>query len=258
MAGPTHCAACVRSISAADDVQRPYQLSQGGSGVLACLGMQKLSDLDLFALIREQLTTPLLGDILDREGRWHQFLPQPIKPLNPSHVVVGRAMPVRIADCTGPQAKPFGKLTEALDALMPGEIYLATGGSMRCAAWGEIMTATARARGGAGAVLDGFHRDTPKVLEQNWPVFSRGSFAQDAGVRSIVIDFRCPIEIDGALISPGDLIIGDLDGVIAIPQSMEGQVIEAALDKLAGERKVRSEIEAGSSSTAVFERYGIL
>jgi 4-hydroxy-4-methyl-2-oxoglutarate aldolase len=220
--------------------------------------MQKLSDTELFSLIRDRLTTPLIGDILDRERRWHQFLPQPIKPLNPSHSIVGRAMPVRIADCTGPQGRPFGKLTDALDALQEGEIYIAAGGSMNCAAWGEIMTATARTRGGAGAVIDGFHRDTSKVLEQDWPVFSRGSFAQDAGVRSTVVDFRCTMEIGGVLIEPGDLIFGDLDGVLVIPRSVEEQVVHAALEKKDRERIVRSEIEAGSSSTAAFDRHGIL
>jgi 4-hydroxy-4-methyl-2-oxoglutarate aldolase len=193
--------------------------------------MKMQTDAELFSLIQDRLTTPLIGDILD---------------------------PVRIADCTGPQPRPFGKLTDALDALQPGEIYVATGGSMRCAAWGEIMTATARTRGAAGAVIDGFHRDTPKVLDQNWPVFSRGSFAQDAGVRSTVIDFRCTVEIGGVLIEPGDLVFGDLDGVVVIPRSIEAKVVEAALEKKAGEKIVRNEIEAGSTSTAVFNRYGIL
>jgi len=220
--------------------------------------MKNLPDSELFALIRDQLFTPVLGDILDRERRWHQFLPQPIKPIAPTHRVIGRAMPVQIADVAGPQSRPFGRLTDALDAIQPGEIYVATGGSMNCAAWGEILTATARTRGGSGAVIDGFHRDTPRVLEQNWPVFSRGSFAQDAGVRSSVIDFRCTVEIGGVLIEPGDLIFGDIDGVLVIPRAIEGHIIELALEKVAGEKVVRKEIEAGTTSTAVFDRYGIL
>lgn len=220
--------------------------------------MKSMSDPDLFTLVRERLFTAVLGDILDRERQWRHFLPQPIKPLHPGHRVIGRAHPVRIADVSGPQSRPFGRLTEALDAIRPGEVYLATGGSMNCAAWGEIMTATARTRGGAGAVIDGFHRDTPRVLEQNWPVFSRGSFAQDAGVRSSVTDFRCMVEIGGVVVEPGDLIFGDIDGVLVIPRNIEARIIESALEKVAGEKIVRSEIEAGSSSTAVFDRYGIL
>lgn len=220
--------------------------------------MENPSDSELFAVLRDQLFTPVLGDILDRERYWHQFLPQPIKPLNPAHRVIGRALPVQIADVAGPQSKPFGRLTEALDAIQPGEVYLATGGSMHCAAWGEILTATARTRGGTGAVIDGFHRDTPRVLEQNWPVFSRGSFAQDAGVRSSVINYRCTVEIGGVLVEPGDLIFGDIDGVLVIPQAIEKKIVQMALEKVAGEKIVRREIETGSSSTSVFDRYGIL
>ena len=212
----------------------------------------------LMEIIREHLFTPVVGDILDLERRWHQFLPQPIKPLRPEHRLIGRAMPVQISEVTGPQARPFGLLTDALDSLQPGEIYLASGGSMNCAAWGEIMTATAKTRGAAGAVIDGFHRDTPKVIEQDWPVFSRGSFAQDAGVRSVVSAFRCTIEVGGVLVEPGDLIFGDRDGVVVIPREIEQRVIQRALDKVAGEKRVRREIEEGASSTAVFDRYGIL
>ena len=220
--------------------------------------MDSKSDSDLFQLFRDRLFTAVVGDILDREGYLHQFLPQPIKPLNPSHRLVGRAFPVRIADVNGPQGRPFGRLTEALDAIRPGEVYLATGGSMNCAAWGEILTATARTRGGAGAVIDGFHRDTPRVLEQNWPVFSRGSFAQDAGVRSSVVDFRCAVEIGGVAVEPGDLVFADVDGVLVIPRAIEQRVAQLAVDKVAGEKTVRREIESGSTSTDVFDRHGIL
>ncbi len=216
------------------------------------------SDSDLFEVLRERLFTAVLGDILDREGYYRQFLPQPIKPLKAEYRVVGRAFPVRIEDVTGPQSRPFGRLTEALDAIAPGEVYVATGGSMNCAAWGEILTATARMNGGAGAVIDGFHRDTPRVLEQNWPVFSRGSFAQDAGVRSSVIDFRCAVEIGGVQVEPGDLIFGDVDGVVAIPRAVEGKVVQLALEKVAAEKVVRREIEGGATSTSVFNRYGVL
>ena len=222
------------------------------------LRMESKADSDLFQLFRERLFTAVVGDILDREGHRHQFLPQPIKPLNPAHRLVGRAFPVRIADVNGPQSRPFGRLTEALDAICPGEVYLATGGAMNCAAWGEILTATAKTRGGAGAVIDGFHRDTPRMLEQNWPVFSRGSFAQDAGVRSSVVDFRCSVEIGGVAVEPGDLVFGDIDGVLVIPRAIEQRVAQLAIEKVAGEKTVRREIETGSSSTDVFDRYGIL
>lgn len=217
-----------------------------------------MNDTDLFRLVETELYTPVVGDILDDLGCYHQFLPQPIRPLRETMKLVGRAMPVLMIDVFGRQSEPFGKLTEALDQLEPGDIYLAAGGAMRCAYWGEILTATSRARGAVGAVIDGFHRDTPQVLEQNWPVFSRGRFAQDSGVRTKVVDYRCPIEVGGVWVDPGDLVFGDLDGVVVVPKRHETEVIERALAKARGEKLVRKEIEAGMSSTDAFCKYGIL
>ena len=215
-------------------------------------------DEDLFRSMRETLYTPVIGDILDGLGYRHQFLPQAVQPLQESMRIVGRAMPVQISDAWGKQEEPFGLMTEALDQIELDEVYIATGGSLNCAAWGEIMTATARMRKGAGAVIDGFHRDTPRVLEQKWPVFSRGRYAQDARVRSKVVDFRCSIEIGCVRIEPGDLVFGDLDGVIVIPSIIEDEAIMRAMEKSRAEKLVRKEIEAGSSSTDVFRKYGIL
>jgi regulator of RNase E activity RraA len=217
-----------------------------------------MHDAALFDLFQAELYTPVVGDILDALGLYHQFLPAPIQPMKTDMKLVGRAMPVLMIDVYGPQDQPFGKLTEALDQLEPGDIYLASGGEMRCAYWGEILTATARMRGGAGAVINGYHRDTPRVLEQGWPVFSRGRFAQDSGVRTKVVDYRCPIEVGPVTVQPGDLVFGDLDGVVVIPGVHEAEVVERALEKVRGEKLVRKEIEAGMSSTDAFAKYGIL
>jgi 4-hydroxy-4-methyl-2-oxoglutarate aldolase len=216
------------------------------------------SDFELFSLCTRELYTPVVGDILDDLGFTRQFLPQPVQPLRDDMKLAGRAMPVVMIDVFGKQKKPFGLLTEALDQLEPGEIYLASGGDMRCAYWGEILTATAKQRGAVGAVINGFHRDTPKVLEQNWPVFSRGRFAQDSSVRTQVADYRCAIEIGQVSVQPNDLVFGDLDGVVIVPKKVEAEVIERALAKARGEKLVRKEIEAGMSSTAAFKKYGIL
>jgi 4-hydroxy-4-methyl-2-oxoglutarate aldolase len=216
------------------------------------------TDAEFFALVRQTLYTPVVGDILDSCGRNHQILPAPVQPLRADMIVVGRAMPALMIDVYEPQKKPFGLLTEALDDLQPGEVYVATGGVMRAAYWGELLTAAARSRGATGAVVNGFHRDTPQVLAQQWPVFSRGSFCQDSAVRTQVADFRCAIEIDGVLVKPGDLVFGDIDGVVIVPRDLECEVIARALEKARGEKIVRKEIENGMSATEAFRKYGIL
>lgn len=163
-----------------------------------------------------------------------------------------------IADVFGAQTKPFGRLTEALDTLQPGDVYLARRARVECAAWGEIMTAAARARGAAGAVIDGYHRDSNAVIEQNFPVFSRGGYGQDAGVRASVLDFGVSVEIDGVRISPGDLIVGDRDGVVVVPAVIENEVLELALAKASTENVVRQAIEQGMSTTEALATYKVL
>lgn len=216
------------------------------------------SDTELFEVIRRELYTPVVGDVLDQFGDVHRFLPQPIQPMREEMKVVGRAMPALFIDVHGPQKKPFGLLTESLDDLGPGEVYLASGGEMRCAYWGELLTAASRTRGAAGAVINGFHRDTPQVLAQNWPVFSRGRFAQDSSVRTQVVDFRCTIEVGGVRVEPGDLVFGDMDGVLVIPRRLEQEVIGKALAKARGEKLVRKAIEGGMSASEAFKTFGIL
>jgi regulator of RNase E activity RraA len=211
-----------------------------------------------FALITERLYVAVIGDVLDQLGRTHQFLPANVRPILPSMKLVGRAMPVLISDVYGQQTKPFGLMTEALDQLQTGEIYLATGGTTPCSAWGELLTATARMRGATGAVLNSYHRDTPKILSQDWPVFSWGAFAQDAGVRSSVLDFRLPVEIAGVRVTPGDLVVGDLDGVLVVPQDIETEVLERAAEKASTENLVLKAILEGMSSTEALATFGVL
>ncbi len=220
--------------------------------------MEWQDEKEMFQLMKTQLYTPVVGDILDGMGYYHQFLPQQIQGLRESMVLAGRAMTVLMTDVYEPQKKPFGLLTEALDQLREGEIYVATGGTKRCAYWGELLTATAKKRGASGAVLDGWHRDTRQVLAQDWPVFSCGCYAQDSSVRTQVTDFRCRIEIGGVAVRDGDIVFGDLDGVLIIPSEIAQEVIQRALEKARGEKLVRKAIEEGMTATEAFSRFGIL
>lgn len=215
-------------------------------------------DIARFDLVNTSLYTAVIGDVLDTLGRLHQFLPSEVRPLQPTMRITGRAMPVLLADVYGAQEKPFGRLTEALDALTPGDVYLTRQGRQECAAWGELLTTAAIARGAVGAVIDGFHRDTRQVLSQDFSLFSRGAYGQDSGARSAVIDYGVPIEIGGISVSPGDLVVGDIDGVVVIPADIELEVLERALVKASAEKVVRSAIEKGMSTTEAFATYGVL
>lgn len=233
---------------------------------------KKDKDEELLALIKEKLYTPVVGDILDQMGYCHQFLPAYIKPLETmvsagvyadrrekdcQPKLAGYACTVLENDVYGQPEKPFGLLTEALDQLRPNDIYIATG-AHNSALWGELLTAAAKKRGAVGAVLDGYSRDTPQVLSQKFPVFCSATWAQDSSVRTYVCDFRCTIEIGQVTIHDGDLIFGDIDGVLVIPREIQDEVLERALIKASGEKKVRNAIENGMSATEAFATFGIL
>lgn len=219
--------------------------------------MQWKNDSELFQLIDQWLYTPVVGDILDSLEYYHQFLPQAIRPLQENMKVIGRAMPVLTMDVYGNQKVPFGLMTQALDDLQEGEVYISAGAEFRSATWGEIMTATAKMRKARGAVVYGYHRDTPQVLSQNFPVFSLGHYAQDSGPRMKIAEYRIRIQVGNVWVSPGDLIFGDIDGVLIIPREVEQEVLRNSLEKAKAEKVVRKEIESGRSSTEVFKEYGI-
>ncbi len=225
------------------------------------------NDDELFRIIKRELYSAVIGDIMDKQGYLHQFLPPQIQPLCDGMIVAGRAMPVLEADTFGEQVpgtanalmdRPFGLMLEALDDLKANEVYICTGASPRYALWGELMTTRAMKLGAAGAVLDGFVRDTKGILSMKFPTFCHGRYAQDQGPRGKVMDFRLPVEIQGVYIRPGDIVIGDIDGVCIIPQKIEVDIISLAIDKARGEKLVRKAIQDGMSAGEAFKKYGIM
>jgi len=229
-------------------------------------GLWKDDD-ELFGLVRRELFSAVVGDVMDALGLRRQFLPPRIRPLREETFLVGRAMTVLEADCPEEAAaregnpalrKPFGLMLEALDDLKPREIYVCAGASGAYALWGELMSTRALLLGAAGAVLDGYHRDTRGILALGFPTFSHGAYAQDQGPRGKVIDFRCALEMDGVRVAPGDVLVGDVDGVCAVPRAAEEEVFAKALEKARGEKSVRKAIEGGMSAVRAFESYGIL
>lgn len=224
-------------------------------------------DGELFSIMKRELFTAVVGDVMDKLGFLHQFLPPEIQPLRDDMVLVGRAMTVLEADyisedtesAQGPLSKkPFGLMLEALDDLKPGEVYVATGASPLYALWGELMSTRANHLGARGALVNGFARDIPGILALDFPTFATGRYAQDQGPRGKVIDYRVPVEIAGIRIEPGSLLFGDLEGVLVIPKEAEEDVIALALEKARGEKLVAKAIRDGMSAVEAFKKFGIM
>ena len=229
--------------------------------------MKWSNDTELFTLMHNHLFSAVIGDIMDKMGLLHQFLPPQIQPLQTDMILIGRAMPVLEADTYGDLSissanpmmqKPFGIMLEALDNLKRNEIYICTGASPNYALWGELMSNRAVKLGAAGVVLDGYTRDTNGILQLGFPTFCYGSYAQDQGPRGKVVDFRCTIEMKGVVIKPGDLIYGDRDGVCVIPGDQEEEIIVRSIEKANGEKLVLKAIQEGMSSCEAFSKFGIM
>jgi regulator of RNase E activity RraA len=225
------------------------------------------NDDELFALVRRELFTCVVGDVMDKLQLLHQFLPPQIHPLHGEMVTIGRAMPVLSTDVFAEKVsgsanalmeKPFGLMLEALDDLRRHEIYLNTGSSPRNALWGELMSTRAIKLGAAGAVVNGYVRDTKSILKMNFPTFCFGSYGQDSAPRYKVVDFRVPIEIAGVLVRPGDILFGDVDGVCVVPSEAAEEVFTKSLEKARGEKLVKKAIEGGSSAVDAFQKFGIM
>lgn len=221
------------------------------------------TDKKIFEMMKKYLYTAVVGDIMDKMGMQHQFLPQNIRPLRSDMVIAGRAMTVLESDIENVdmsrfEGKSFGMMLEALDDLKEDEIYFCSGSSMNYAVLGELMTTRIKYLGAAGAVVNGYLRDTNGILALDIPVFSTGCYAQDQAPRGVVVDFRVPLDVGPVHIESGDILFGDIDGVLVIPQAHEKEILQAAYEKATGEKTVGNAIKNGMSVVEAFAKYGIM
>lgn len=212
------------------------------------------------AMMREQLTVPLLCDALDAAGFRHQSPRLPVAPITvPDKILIGRCRTSLWADMAHVDPEPYKLELAAVDACRPEDVLVcAAGGSMRSGIWGELLSTAARNAGCIGVIVDGAVRDVAQMKRMMFPVFARGVCPYDSRDRQRVIDFDISIEIDGVAIAPGDLIAADQDGVVIVPQRVEVEVVRAAWQKVHAENQVRDAIRGGMSATTAFETFGVL
>jgi regulator of RNase E activity RraA len=216
-------------------------------------------DQKLFALMKEQLYAAVLCDALDQVGFRQQAMRADIRPLYPEAVVVGRALTMQSVDVYEPEENVYEHEIAAVDSLGPGNVMVAsTQQSTRTCLWGELLSTASAARGANGAVIDGYTRDARLIQEMQFPVFSTGMYPVDSAGRSMVIDYNCTINCGGVIVHPGDIIFGDYDGVIVIPQAAAHEVIERAVEKVEGENITRQELRKGATLRQVYDKYGVL
>lgn len=219
-----------------------------------------MPSIDLAAL--RPLSSAILSDVMDSLGLANRAMRSFVRPLDESHVMVGRArtglyMPVY---SVGEGENPYAVEIALVDDLQPQEVVVLScnGPTERMAPWGELLTTAAMARKAAGIVTDGMVRDVRQIRTMGFPVFQGGISPLDTKGRGHMIRRDVPVQCAGVHIEPGDIVFGDVDGVVVIPRSHEHQVVPSALEKVRGENHTRDALRNGESLASVFKRFGIL
>jgi regulator of RNase E activity RraA len=203
----------------------------------------------------------LLSDSLDTCGAWHQALPASIRPLDRDSVMIGRARTAIYREVASvPDGhNPYELEIALIDDIKPGEIpVMACGGSSIIAPWGGLLTTAAQVRGATGCLTDGFVRDTKAILSCGFPVFHAGIAPLDSKGRGEVAAIDVTVRCAGVLVSSGDLVFGDADGVVVIPRALEAAALAAADKKLSSEDLTMEALRRGEKLADVFARFKVL
>jgi 4-hydroxy-4-methyl-2-oxoglutarate aldolase len=217
------------------------------------------SSLDLCLFIERNLYTAVISDSLDELGLRQQVMREYLRPVYPNCRFAGFARTIACSDIYHIPEDPYGREIEAVDSILPGEVVVvSTQQSRRNAPWGELLSTAAKAREARGAVVDGLVRDVRKIEALGFPVYAAGVKPLDSKGRGIVTDYNIPVECGEVLVNPGDLMIADEDGVVAVPRQAVDEVIRLAVEKVAREDDSRAELMRGAYLRDVFKKYGVL
>ena len=220
-----------------------------------------LNDRELLDFIERELYAAAVSDALDAAGYRHQAMRDNIRPAHARmNCVAGWARTIEFVDVyTLPGQNPYEKEIEALDSILPDElVVVSTQQSRRNVPWGELLSTASKVRGARGAVIDGLIRDVRKIEELGFPVFAAGFRPLDSAGRGTVISYNQPVRCGDVLVNPGDLVVADFDGIVAVPRGEVRRVIQMAADKVSKENTTRAELMRGAFLKDVWAKYGVL
>jgi 4-hydroxy-4-methyl-2-oxoglutarate aldolase len=219
---------------------------------------------DTSTLVRRlrKLFVPIISDTLDEMGITHNTFSHEMRPILPNVRIAGTAFTAkteRYREFTRSELADWIRvMIEMLEASGPGDVFVvSTGSTLQAASWGELMSNAAQARGARGAITDGAVRDVPRILSMRSPfaVYAKAYNPADSKGRLRYVEYGIPVEVGGVGVNPGDIIFGDLDGVVCIPRADAPYVIESAEKKQAKEDKFRRAVRRGVRVSEAFTKY---
>jgi regulator of RNase E activity RraA len=184
--------------------------------------------------------TSALSDALDKLGIDGQILG--VMPVVRTMCFAGRAFTVRML----PVGDTGGSVGDYIDEVQPGQIVvIANDGLLDATVWGDILTSVAAAKGIAGTVIDGVCRDSDRCVELAYPVFARGNTMRTGKDRVTADAYNVPVRLANVRVAPGDWLVGDADGVLAMPAARVDDVLAVAEEIERVETRIRTAVRQG-------------
>jgi regulator of RNase E activity RraA len=176
-----------------------------------------------------------------------------IAPLWPGQRMAGRAFTVRYV----PAGAVRGTVGDYIDDVEPGDVVvLDNAGRLYCTVWGDILTALAHAKGIAGTAIFGVCRDTARARELGYPIYSSGRFMRTGKDRIEVAEVGAAVSLGDVQVRAGDLVVGDDDGVVVVPRTHEGRVLDLAREIAMTEDRILDDARSGISLAEARRKYG--
>jgi regulator of RNase E activity RraA len=207
----------------------------------------------------DRLHPAVVADCLDKAGLRNQVLAPHIRPIAPTMRVVGLAATVHCVEVDEVPASRddwYRNELASVDALRPGDVVVVS--TCRGSYWGELLATASTFRGARGVVADAYTRDTLALIEIGFPTFAAGIHCADSLGRIDVDAYGVQIVCGGVEVAPGDLVLGDHDGVVIVPAAHGEEIVAAAEEKVRGESLVRQKLAGGMPVSEAFRTYGVI
>lgn len=207
---------------------------------------------------RDALYAAVVADCCDQIGLRTASSHEALQPVGPPTVIVGWARTAHVAAVSAPPDPPYGQEIAYLDSLRPDDVAVVECASDAAAFFGELFSVASQSRGAVGLVVDGLVRDRRAIAELGFPVYARGARPTDSLGRMSIDAIDGEIEIAGVAVRSGDLVVADLDGIVAIPREHAAEVLERALEKTRTENRARDLLARGATLADAWERFRVL
>jgi regulator of RNase E activity RraA len=209
-----------------------------------------------FDVLKGILSTALISDVLDELGL-EGMLSHHFQPNFFEAKLFGRAKTIKVEKIKdGEDPEGIYKGLDIFDTIEKGDVIIVSNEVKDLAYWGELNSNLAIRAGAVGSIVDSVTRDNFYTRKLGYPVFAKGRYAKDIKSRGIIKELNVPVEVDGILIRPGDLIFADIDGVIVIPQEYAEKVINKALEVAENEKDIIANVSKGVPAKELVKKHG--